>query len=186
MIAGILLAAGCGTRFGAHKLLHPLADGTPMALAALRNLAPCVDRCVTVVRPEDTALKALLDAEATGIIACANAHLGMGASLACGVRGTANASAWLIALADMPFIPQEAIRALVAQLHAGAAIVAPQYHGQRGHPVGFGKIHYAALAALRNDQGARQIIDAHIGGLVLIDCKDPGVVRDIDTRADLA
>ena len=29
-IAGILLAAGQGTRFGADKLLHPLADGTPL------------------------------------------------------------------------------------------------------------------------------------------------------------
>ena len=31
---GILLAAGSARRFGAHKLLQPLADGTPVGVAA--------------------------------------------------------------------------------------------------------------------------------------------------------
>lgn len=184
-IAGILLAAGRGTRFGAHKLLHPMTDGTPMALAALRNLVPCVDQTYVVLRPEDAELKKILHAQGALIVACADAHLGMGASLACGVRSAAHADAWLIALADMPFIPPAVIRGLVTQLHAGAAIVAPQYQEQRGHPVGFGKIHYAALSALHNDQGAREIVDEHRAGLVLITCNDTSVVRDIDTREDL-
>ncbi|MDS4069952.1 MAG: NTP transferase domain-containing protein, partial [Candidatus Competibacter sp.] len=34
MKQGILLAAGFSRRFGANKLLQPLADGVPMALAA--------------------------------------------------------------------------------------------------------------------------------------------------------
>jgi len=38
-IAGILLAAGCGSRFGANKLLAPLADGTPLAIAALKTFS---------------------------------------------------------------------------------------------------------------------------------------------------
>lgn len=185
MIAGILLAAGRGTRFGSHKLLHRLADGTPMALAALRNLAPCVDKTFVVLRPDDEALKAMLKAEGVSLIECPDAHIGMGASIACGVRNAAHADAWLIALADMPFIAPEVIRGLATQLSAGAAIVAPQYQEQRGHPVGFGKIHYAALSTLSNDQGARQIVDEHKQGLVLVESKDPGVVRDVDTLADL-
>ena len=35
---GILLAAGQGTRFGSNKLLQPLADGTPMAVASAVTL----------------------------------------------------------------------------------------------------------------------------------------------------
>lgn len=187
MITGLLLAAGRGTRFtAAHKLLHPLKDGTPMALAALRNLAPCVDQTIVVLRPEDSALHAALQNEDVRFVRCKEAQQGFGASIACGVRAAANADGWLIALADMPFISTEVIRNVASQLSNGAALVAPQYQTQRGHPVGFGKIHYNALSLLSNDEGARQIVDEHKSGLVLIDCNDPGVLRDIDTLDDLA
>ena len=187
MITGLLLAAGRGTRFAAtHKLLHPLQDGTPMALAALRNLAPCVDQTMVVIRPEDSALHTVLQMEGVHFIQCKDAQLGLGASIACGVRAAAHADGWLIALADMPFISPETIRNVAGQLSTGAALVAPQYQTQRGHPVGFGKIHYSALTTLGNDEGARRIVDEHKSGLVLIDCKDPGVLRDIDTLEDLA
>lgn len=185
MIVGILLAAGSGTRFGAHKLLHPLPDGTPMAVAALRNLAQGVDEVIAVVRPGDTELMQLLTREKVQVLPCAHAEQGMGASLACGVCAAPDAEGWIIALADMPFVPGEIIRTLAARLKAGDAIVAPAYLGQRGHPVGFGHAFYPALSALSADQGARNILQQHPDRLTLIPCTDPGVVRDIDTRADL-
>ncbi|HEY7944089.1 MAG TPA: NTP transferase domain-containing protein, partial [Casimicrobiaceae bacterium] len=55
-IVGVLLAAGSGSRFGGDKLLAKLADGTPLALAALSTLAAAVDVVVAVVRPADAAL----------------------------------------------------------------------------------------------------------------------------------
>lgn len=39
--------------------------------------------------------------------------------------------------------------------------------------------------ALDGDAGARDIIAAHTGELVLIECDDPGVLHDIDQREDL-
>lgn len=185
MIVGILLAAGSGTRFGAHKLLHPLPDGTPIAVAALRNLAQGVDEVIVVVRPGDTELMQLLAQEKVQVLSCANAEQGMGASLACGVCTAPDAAGWIIALADMPFVPGEIIRNLAARLKAGDAIVAPAYLGQRGHPVGFGHAFYPALSVLNADQGARHILKQQPDRLTLIPCTDPGVVRDIDTRADL-
>ena len=185
MIVGILLAAGCGTRFGSHKLLHPLPDGTPMAVAALRNLAQGVDRVVAVVRPDDHALIRLLQQEPARILPCPNATRGMGASLACGVRGAPAADGWLIALADMPFLPTRVVRALTDQLQAGAALVAPTYQGQRGHPVGFKRMFYPELAALTGDHGARHILDQHAEQLRLIAVAEPGILRDIDTPDDL-
>ena len=38
-VVGILLAAGSASRFGADKLAATLPDGTPVGVAALRNLA---------------------------------------------------------------------------------------------------------------------------------------------------
>ena len=47
-IVGLLLAAGHGRRFGGDKLLQPLADGTPVAVAAARALkAACADSIVS-------------------------------------------------------------------------------------------------------------------------------------------
>ena len=186
MIAGILLAAGRSTRFGTPKLLQPLADGTPMVIAALRHLAPSVDEVIVVVRPDDHALIKLLAPETARILPCTDAALGMGASLACGVRAAPQADAWLIALADMPYVPPAVITALLAQLRSGAAIVAPSYQDQRGHPVGFSRTFYADLAALSGDQGARHLLERYAKQLSLIPVAEPGILRDIDTPADLA
>jgi molybdenum cofactor cytidylyltransferase len=185
VIAGILLAAGRGTRFGSHKLLHLLPDGTPIVVAALRNLAQGVDEVIAVVRPDDAALMRLLAREHARVLPCPNAALGMGASLACGVRAAPNADAWLIALADMPYVPVDAISALSTQLKGGAAIVAPSYQDQRGHPVGFNRVFYPELMALSGDHGARNIIELHADQLRIVEVADPGILRDIDTPNDL-
>lgn len=186
MIVGILLAAGRGTRFGSHKLLYRMSDGTPMAVAALRNLAQGVDRVVAVVRPDDHELIRLLQQEPARILPCSNAALGMGASLACGVRDESEADGWLVALSDMPYVPATVARALTDQLNAGAALVAPTYQGQRGHPVGFNRAFYAKLAALTGDRGARHLLDQYGGQLRLIAVAEPGILRDIDTPEDIA
>lgn len=95
-IAGILLAAGSGSRFGSDKLLHRLADGVPMAVQAARRLQAAVGHCVAVVRPGADELTRLLRAEGLRVVVCADAAQGMGHSLAAAVasiRPSAPASA---------------------------------------------------------------------------------------------
>jgi len=120
------------------------------------------------------------------VLPCARSDQGMGASLACGVCAAPDAEGWIIALADMPFVPGEIIRTLAGRLKAGDAIVAPAYLGQRGHPVAFGHAFYPALSALSADQGARHILKNNTDRLTLIPSTHPGVLRDIDTQADLS
>ena len=184
-ISAILLAAGSGSRFGGDKLLHPLPDGTPIGVAAARHLLAVVPDVVAVVRPGDFPLADLLEQEGCRVIVCAQAARGMGASLGHGVDACRNADGWVVALADMPAIKSTTIAAIVRELAADRAIVAPAYKGQRGHPVGFGKHFGAQLAALDGDAGARDIIAAHTDEMVLIECDDPGVLQDIDRREDL-
>ncbi|MCL4799694.1 MAG: nucleotidyltransferase family protein, partial [Burkholderiales bacterium] len=57
--------------------------------------------------------------------------------------------------------------------------------GERGHPVGFAARYGAELAALAGDAGAREILRRDRGLVELIEVDDPGVLRDVDTRADL-
>jgi molybdenum cofactor cytidylyltransferase len=191
-IVGILLAAGRSVRFGSDKLIEPLlqaagdcAAGTPIGVAACRHLGAAVSATVAVVRPSDTALATMLRDAGARIVECARAEEGMGASLACGVQAAPDADAWLIALADMPWIRPSTINLLASALAAGADIVAPSYGGERGHPVGFARRHYAALAASTGDEGARAVLLANHATLHFVATDDPGVVRDVDTRDQL-
>ena len=185
MIVGILLAAGESRRFGARKLLHPLADGTPIGVRSAVNLAAAVDRAIAVVAPNDGTLIDLLAKTELEICACPQSHEGMGASLACGVRAGADADGWVIALADMPFVLPSTIARIAQALRDGAPIAAPTYGGTRGHPVGIAREYYEKLAALSGDVGAKDILQRDRARIVLLEADDPGIHRDIDTPQDL-
>lgn len=179
-IVGILLAAGRSTRFGGDKLLHPLADGSRLALASARNLRAGVSRMLAVVRPGSSELRQRFAAFGIETVICLNADEGMGASLACGVAATADAAGWVIALGDMPFIRPDTIAAVAAALARGAALAAPFYEGQRGHPVGIGAEFRDSLLKLCGDQGARAVLVSHPERLQRIDVDDRGILADVD------
>ena len=185
VVRGILLAAGSSTRFGSDKLLHKLPDGIAVAVASARNLARALPNPLAVIRPNAVALRAALEAAGCEVIECADAHTGMGASLACAVRASADAAGWLVALADMPFIRSETMAALAQWIISGSAVAAPVYRGQRGHPVCFAAYQRDELMALHGDEGARKVFQRHggLGNLVRVD--DPGVLRDIDVPGDV-
>jgi molybdenum cofactor cytidylyltransferase len=107
----------------------------------------------------------------------------MGASLGWGVRSSPVARAWLVVLADMPWIEPQTIARVGRALDGGARIAAPSWRTARGHPVGFAASFYAALSALSGDEGAKAILARHPVELVPVD--DQGVVRDVDRPEDL-
>ena len=109
----------------------------------------------------------------------------MGASLACGVAASAQAEGWIVALADMPWIDPATIALVADAIRGGSDLVATSHIGVRGHPVGFARQHYTALTALVGDEGAKSILATHRDGLRLIEVADSGVLRDVDTRADI-
>jgi len=186
MIQGLLLAAGRGSRFGANKLLHPLGDGTPMALAAARTLAEALGEILIVIRPEDSELSQLLETAALGrVLPCAEAAKGMGHSLACGAMATPAVDGWVVALGDMPYVQPVSICEVARRLAAGAQIAAPTYGGRRGHPVGFASRFYRDLTRLKGDSGARGLIQSHRGLAELFPSDDPGTVYDLDCPEDL-
>lgn len=192
-IVGLLLAAGIGQRFdptGARlKLIEPTSlgphAGAPLAVAAARTLRAVLNDVHAVVRPATTdaqrRLHELLDAEGCRLIVCKNAEQGMGASLACGVRATAGAAGWIVALADMPALRPSTIARVYAALETGAVTAAPFFAGQRGHPVGFSRACFDELAALQGDEGARGVLRAHPPAVISVD--DPGCLLDVDKPA---
>jgi molybdenum cofactor cytidylyltransferase len=185
-IVGLLLAAGSAKRFGSDKLLHPLQHGVPIAVQAARHLKNQIQRVVAVVRPQSDDLAGLLQAEGCEVVVCPNADEGMGISLAFAVRAAGPAEAYLIALADMPFVRPTSIGALRDALAGGAQIAVPYFRTRRGHPVGISGAFRGELEALGGDEGARRLLAAHETELVKVPVGDPGVIRDIDLPEDLA
>ena len=185
-IAGILLAAGASRRFGADKLTQKLPDGSLVAVRACRNLLAATDKVLAVVRPGSEALAAQLSAAGAEVGICTDAENGMSASLVFGIRSCPEASGWLIALADMPWIAPKTIRKVVDALRLGAPIAVPCWLGRHGHPVGFSQALGPDLAALRGDAGAKAVIQAYLDQAHLIDCNDPGIFKDIDRPEDLS
>lgn len=186
MIQGILLAAGSGSRFGGGKLLHPLPSGEAVGMVSYRNLRNALPDTLVVVREGDEALRELFEKEGAEVLVCEDAHEGLSRSLIRAIRETADADGWLCALGDMPFVLPATLRKLTARLSGGSPIVIPAYAGTRGNPVGFDRRYREELLALRGDEGARSIVKRHAADVEIVECDDPGILRDIDTRADLA
>jgi len=201
---GILLAGGRGVRYDpsgqCNKLLAPLIHGAqpgvPIALLAAQHMKAALARVIAVVRPDGAqaqALARLLEDAGCEVLMTAAAQRGMGASLAAGVTAsltadidksqaadtTTSLSGWVIALADMPALAPATIAAVSAALLNDNAIAAAWYRGQRGHPVGFGRAHGAALAQLDGDTGARALLNST--RVIRIDTEDAGVLRDVDS-----
>jgi molybdenum cofactor cytidylyltransferase len=185
-IQTILLAAGSGSRFGGDKLIAPLRDGTPLALASARVLLAAGCDVLAVVRDSDTgAGRQLAPLSGVRVLACPESALGLGCSLACGVRHSLAADAWLVMLADMPFIRPETIADVASALAQGARLAAPTIGGRRGHPVGFAHEWREQLIALTGDAGARDLLTEQSDALTRIETDDPGILRDVDRRGDL-
>ena len=183
----ILLAAGSGSRFGGDKMLAPLANGTPIGVASWRNLVAAIPESVAVVRRSDDALRSALRAEGAKVIECADAQDGMSRSLIAGLQATDNNIGWVIALGDMPFIKPSTISKVSNAIAQGELIAQPTYQGKRGHPVGLSARLYEELMAIKGDEGAREVVRRHADDCHLVSCEDdPGILRDIDRREDLA
>jgi len=184
-VVGLLLAAGSSQRFNGHKLLHPLHDNIPIALRAAQNLLDAVPNSTAVIRKGDKALYQLLSTTTINIIENPHATQGISSSIVCGVQSQLNADGWIIALADMPYIPTQIIQQVADAINAGANIVAPRYKNRRGHPVGFSKNLQNNLLRLHGDTGAKTLIDDQINDVQFIDVKNEGVLKDIDSRNDI-
>jgi len=183
-IAGILLGAGAGSRFGGGKLIHPLFDNTPMGVRAWRTLRTALPEVTVVVRAGDERVEAMFREVGASVLLCPDAHLGMGHSLACAIRATASATGWVIALADMPAVLPATIHAIAQRLEQGSGIVVPVHRGERGHPVGFSADYRDRLMGLTGDSGARTILKDSAAALERIEVDDPGILQDVDTRED--
>jgi CTP:molybdopterin cytidylyltransferase MocA len=180
-VAGILLAAGEGSRLGRPKALVEIG-GEPLARRGVALLRDGGAAPIVVVT-------GAVAVDLPGVLAVHNPgwRSGMGSSLAAGlatVPGTCVAA--VIALVDQPLVGPEAVRRLIAAHAAGASVAVAAYQGAARNPVLLGREHWPEVVELAvGDAGARPFLRAHPDLVTLVECGDTGRPDDVDTPADL-
>jgi CTP:molybdopterin cytidylyltransferase MocA len=180
-VAGILLAAGQGSRIGQPKALIDVG-GTPLAARGVALLHDGGASPVIMV----TGASAV---DLPGVITVHNPDwpTGMGSSLRAGLATVpGQCSAAVIALVDQPLVGPESVRRLIAAHQAGASVAVAAYAGRPRNPVLLGREHWPEVMALATgDAGARTFLRARPELVTLVECGDTGRPDDIDTPADL-
>ncbi len=186
MIAGVVLAAGSGSRFGGAKQLAEL-DGIPLLEHAIRAVeaVPAIERVVVVLGARADEVRAGVDFGLAEHVVCADWAEGQAASLRCGIEAVAGAEAAVLTLGDMPRITSRVIArfADLAREHGSSARARAVYDGQPGHPVVLGADYFEQIAALQGDVGAREVLKAI--GAHPIECSHLSSPADVDTPAAL-
>jgi len=188
-VAGVLLAAGQGSRFGRPKALVEL-DGQTLAergVGLLRAGGADPVLIVTGAAPVELAAEAQVRT-----VYNAEWPTGMGSSLRAALRALAepdvgpDVGAVVVALADQPLVGAAAVSRLIAAYRAGASVAVAGYDGRPRNPVLLAREHWPEVIAMAaGDQGARAFLRARPDLVTLVECGDTGRPDDIDTPADL-
>lgn len=182
-VAGLLLAAGSGSRLGAPKATVRLGEQR------------LVDRGVRTLRhggcdPIVVVTGAAPDLTVPGASCAHNPQwaTGMGSSLRVGLAAMpATAVATVIALVDQPFVTAPVVTRLLHAHTDGASVAVATYRGAPRNPVLVAREHWPAVReSAVGDVGARDFLRANPELVTRVECGDLADPSDIDTVEDLA
>ncbi len=195
-MAGILLAAGEGSRLGRPKALIVLGGqslsrrGIELLRAGGASPVIVVTGAAELDEPGARPGTGAGDHRPQDVTSVHNPRwrTGMGSSVAVGLAAVpGDCAAAVLALADQPLVGAESVRRLIAAHAEGASVAVACYQGRPRNPVLIGREHFAEVTELaRGDVGARPFLQAHPDLVARIECGDTGEPDDIDTPEDLA
>lgn len=186
-IAGLLLAAGESSRLGRPKQLVEW-EGTSLIRRAAEALigAGCSPVFVVLGADVNRSLQELkgLDVE---VVINDDWKSGMGSSIAWGIRSIQALlplpDAILISLCDQPLLTAEVLRAFLETFHRSRSeVIAAFYNDVAGVPALFSSKLFPALAELKGEKGAREIIRDSPDAVTI---PLPDAAIDVDTADDL-
>jgi CTP:molybdopterin cytidylyltransferase MocA len=180
VIAGLILAAGPGSRYGRSPKLLADLNGRPLLEHAIEAQCsvPELDPIAVVLGAHSAAILERVDFMRARPLVCSSWGEGIAASLRCGSEALADAERVIVTLGDEPLMSPQ----IIARFLGAAPGTRATYDGQPGHPVVLGSEHLRDIAHLAGDQGARELLR----GGPTIECGGLGARGDVDTPEDLA
>jgi nicotine blue oxidoreductase len=184
VIAGLVLAAGAGQRFGGGKMLAPLR-GRPLLAYAIDAMRASVARSTVVVLGDDhERVRAEVELSGMRVVVNDDPGRGLSSSLRIGLDALdgSEVEAVVITLGDQPLIGAAAIDRVVAG-GRGRPAARATYGGVPGHPVLLSRSLLARARELSGDVGARALLDGP--ELHHVACDDLASPQDVDRVEDL-
>lgn len=188
-IGAVVLAAGSSARMGQPKQLLRVGDSTVLE-RTLRNLRSShADEHVLVLGFAADEIQRQLSPELLNCVTIAmnpQHESGISSSLRMGLSAlSAETEAALIMLADQPLVRAATMDQIINQyLATSAGIVIPRCNGQRGNPVLLSRKIFPEAMDLTGDTGCRTLFASHAEDIAMVEVDDPGILQDMDTRAD--
>jgi len=184
--AGLILAAGRGSRFGGRKMLA-VVDGRPMLQHVLDLAAAAALNPVVVVIGEDAdEIESAMTWRREARVRNEDPGRGLSSSVRLGLDALRDAERVLVLLGDQPYLSLESVSVIKASPNdVSTPIVVPRYRdGQPGNPVLLEPEAYPLAASLEGDRGMSQLFRDHPGLVRYVDVE--GSNPDIDRAEDLA
>ncbi|MBU8818097.1 nucleotidyltransferase family protein [Mycolicibacterium goodii] len=176
VIAGVVLAAGAGTRFGMPKVLAAEGEWLKAAVQALVG-GGCAHVIVVLGA-------AVVDVpEPARAVVATDWSDGLSASLRTGIEAAAQTGADLVALhlVDTPDIGGDVVARVVAAA-AETGLARAVYDGRPGHPVAIARRHWPELLrVVHGDEGAKLFLRGRTD-VVAVECADLATGHDIDVN----
>lgn len=173
--AGVLLAAGAGTRYGMPKVLAEQGKWLRRGVTALAD-GGCDDIVVVLGA-------AIVDVGPSARAVIADDWVdGLSASLRAGIAAV-DAEYAVLHTVDTPDVGADVVRRVLDAARSSPSGLARARYGDRpGHPVVVARRHWPELLdTLRGDEGARPFLGARTD-VVAVDCADLASGLDIDVR----
>jgi molybdenum cofactor cytidylyltransferase len=185
-VAGIILAAGCGSRMGTTKQLLPFENTTLLGRVIATAKAAMLEDVVLVLGFEADAIRIALDLDGIRVIENPDWDKGQSFSLAAGLKALGDhICGALFLLGDQPLVSVHTINGLVSAFQTTDAwILVPRFKGQRGNPVLVADSLFPRLQFPAGDAGARVLFQEFKYRMQGIDVDDPGILKDVDTPED--
>ncbi|MCW2576405.1 MAG: Molybdopterin-guanine dinucleotide biosynthesis protein [Modestobacter sp.] len=180
-VAGLVLAAGGGRRYGMPKALVEY-EGSLLVERAVRTAAAVCDPVLVVLGAQAVDVWRTADLSGATVLANADWESGMASSLRTGLEGLrgwpGTADAVLVQLVDMPGMTPAALTRM-AEHTAPDALAVASYDGVRGHPVLLGREHWiGVIETATGDEGARRYLATH--DVLEVDCTGLADPTDLD------
>lgn len=187
-VAGLVLAAGSGTRLGRPKALVEIGGQRLVDRAVSTLAAGGADPVFVVVGAAPVghveAFVVCNDEWRTGMASSLRAGLTAMSGYAASVT---DIDAVVITLVDLADLSPDGVRAVMDAASAGARAVTATYEGARGHPVLLRRADWlGAAATAQGDAGARHFLSDPAVRVVEVPCDGFGGTADVDTARDLA